>query len=50
MLSEAYEVGWDFDISPEQQQQQSQPPTKSAASYTGEDPSCIDLFYVLFTI
>ena len=41
MLSEAYEVGWDFVIAPEQQRsQRSQPHQNVAASHTGEDPSC----------
>ena len=43
-LCEAYEVGWDFVIAPEQQQQQgsqgSQPHQNHAASHTGEGPSC----------
>ena len=40
MLCEAYEVGWDFVIAPEQQQQRSQPHQNHVASHTGEDPSC----------
>ena len=41
-LCEAYEVGWDFVIAPEQQQgsQGSQPHQNIAASHTGEGPSC----------
>ena len=42
LLCEAYEVGWDFVIAPEQQQQwQQQPHQNLAASHTGEDPSCV---------
>ena len=37
MSREAYKVGWDFVIGPKQQWQ---PPPKSAASNTDEDPSC----------
>ena len=46
LLCEAYEVGWDFVIAPEQQwqQQQSQPHQNHAASHTGEGPSCIVFF------
>ena len=42
-LREAYEVGCDFAIAPEQQKQQkeSQPHPNHAASHTGEDPSCL---------
>ena len=40
LLCEAYEVGWDFVIAPEQQQQRSQPHQNHTASHTGEDPSC----------
>ena len=46
MLCEAYKVGWDFVIAPEQQQQRSQrsqrsqPHQNHVASHTGEDPSC----------
>ena len=36
---EAYEVGWDFVIAPEQQQWQ--PHQNHAASHTGEGPSFI---------
>ena len=41
ILCEAYEVGWDFVIAPEQKQQT--PSTKSAALHTGKDPSCFDI-------
>ena len=47
-MCEAYEVGWDFVIAPEQQQwqqQQSQPHQNITASHTGEGPSCY--IYVL---
>ena len=50
-LCEAYEVGWDFVIAPEQQQQsqqsQSQPHQNLAASHTGEDPSCFILLSLI---
>ena len=37
LLCEAYEVGWDFVIAPEQQQG-SQPHQNHAALHTGEEP------------
>ena len=46
VLCEAYEVGWDFVIAPEQQQQQrSQPHQNHAASHTGEGSSCTPLYH-----
>ena len=38
MLCEAYKVGWDFVIAPEQQG--SQPHQNYAALHTGEEASC----------
>ena len=40
VLCEAYEVGWDFVIAPEQQQQSQQPHQNLTALHTGEGPSC----------
>ena len=42
-MCEAYEIGWDFVIAQEQQQQWQQPHKNLAASHTGEGPSCIYL-------
>ena len=39
-MCEAYEIGWDFVIAQEQQQQWQQPHKNQAASHTGEGPSC----------
>ena len=44
-LCEAYEVGWDFVIAPEQQQWQ--PHQNLAASHTGEGPSCLYIIYMM---
>ena len=40
LICKAFKKGLDFVVSLEQQQS---PPTKSAASHTGEDPSCLFL-------
>ena len=46
VLCEAYKVGWDFVIVPEQQP----PSTKSAALHTGIDHSCFKFYLYCIVI